>query len=38
VGTTSELMIGMGVTLLGVLLYFISPGSRRSKEIAEGGR
>jgi amino acid transporter len=29
VGTTNELMIGIGVILLGVLLYFASPGSRR---------
>lgn len=35
VGTTNELMIGMGIILLGVLLYFVSPGSRRDKEIAE---
>jgi amino acid transporter len=29
VGKTNELMIGIGVVLLGVLLYFASPGSRR---------
>jgi amino acid transporter len=29
VGTTNELMIGIGVILLGFLLYFASPGSRR---------
>ena len=29
VGTTNESVIGMGVILLGVLLYFASPGSRR---------
>ena len=29
VGTTNGLMIGIGLILLGVLLYFVSPGSRR---------
>lgn len=29
VGTTNESIIGMGIILLGVLLYFASPGSRR---------
>jgi len=29
VGTTNGLMIAIGVILLGVLLYFVSPGSRR---------
>ena len=32
VGTTNGMMIGMGVILLGVLLYFASPGSRRRNE------
>ncbi|PYU34112.1 MAG: amino acid transporter [Acidobacteria bacterium] len=32
VGTTNGMMIGMGVILLGVLLYFASPGSRRKNE------
>jgi len=32
VGTTNGLMIGIGVILLGVLLYFASPGSRRKNE------
>jgi amino acid transporter len=32
VGTTNASMIGMGVILLGVLLYFASPGSRRKDE------
>jgi amino acid transporter len=31
VGTTNASMIGMGVVLLGVLLYFASPGSRRKR-------
>jgi hypothetical protein len=35
VGTTNEMMIGIGIILLGVLLYFLSPGSRRDKKIAE---
>lgn len=35
VGTTNELMIGIGIILLGVLLYYVSPGSRRDKKIAE---
>ena len=35
VGTTNELMIGLGIILLGVLLYYVSPGSRRDKKIAE---
>ena len=29
VGATSELMIGAGICALGVLLYYLSPGSRR---------
>jgi len=29
VGRTNELMIGIGIILLGVLLYYLSPGSRR---------
>ena len=29
VGKTNELMIGLGIVLLGVALYFASPGSRR---------
>jgi len=29
VGVTNELMIGMGILLAGVALYFLSPGSRR---------
>jgi amino acid transporter len=29
VGATNELMIGLGIIAAGVLLYFISPGSRR---------
>jgi len=32
VGTTNGMMIGMGVILLGVLLYFASPGSRLRNE------
>jgi amino acid transporter len=32
VGTTNGLMIAMGVILLGVLLYFASPGSRRTND------
>ncbi len=32
VGTTNGMMIGMGVILLGVLLYFASPGSCRRNE------
>jgi amino acid transporter len=32
VGTTNGFMIGMGIILLGVLLYFVSPGSRRRDE------
>jgi amino acid transporter len=32
IGTTNEMMIGMGAVLLGVLLYFASPGSRRKVE------
>jgi amino acid transporter len=35
VGTTNESMIGMGVILLGILLYFASPGSRRRNETGE---
>ena len=35
VGTTNEMTIGIGIILLGVLLYFLSPGSRRDKKIAE---
>jgi amino acid transporter len=31
VGATNELMIGVGVILLGVALYFASPGSRRKE-------
>jgi amino acid transporter len=29
VGRTNELMIGLGIILLGILLYYVSPGSRR---------
>jgi amino acid transporter len=29
VGTTNELVIGVGIILLGIVLYFVSPGSRR---------
>ncbi len=29
VGRTNELMIGLAIILLGILLYYISPGSRR---------
>jgi len=32
VGTTNGLMIGIGVILLGILLYFASPGSRPRKQ------
>lgn len=32
VGRTNQLMIGMGIVLLGVLLYYASPGSRRKTE------
>jgi amino acid transporter len=35
VGTTNGLMIGIGIILLGVLLYFASPGSRRKSENRE---
>jgi amino acid transporter len=35
VGTTNGLMIGTGIILLGVLLYFASPGSRRKNENGE---
>jgi amino acid transporter len=35
VGTTNGLMIGIGIILLGVLLYFASPGSRRKNENRE---
>jgi amino acid transporter len=35
VGTTNGLMIGIGLILLGVLLYFLSPGSRRRAERTE---
>jgi amino acid transporter len=35
VGTTNGLMIGLGLILLGVLLYFASPGSRRRNETDE---
>jgi len=35
VGTTNGLMIGVGIILLGVLLYFASPGSRRKNENRE---
>jgi len=31
VGATNELMIGVGIVLLGVMLYFASPGSRRKQ-------
>ncbi len=31
VGATNELVIGVGIVLLGVMLYFASPGSRRKK-------
>jgi amino acid transporter len=32
VGRTNQLIIGVGIILLGVLLYFASPGSRRKNE------
>ena len=35
VGTTNEMMIGLGVILLGVLLYFASPASRRKVQNPE---
>ena len=35
VGTTNGLMIGLGLIVLGVLLYFASPGSRRRNETDE---
>jgi amino acid transporter len=35
VGTTNGLAIGIGLILLGVLLYFLSPGSRRRAQRAE---
>ena len=35
VGTTNGLMIGLGLILLGILLYFASPGSRRRNETDE---
>lgn len=36
-GTTNEMMIGLGIILLGVLLYFASPGSRRRNESDQAG-
>jgi amino acid transporter len=35
VGTTNEMMIGLGVVLLGILLYFASPASRRKVQNPE---
>jgi amino acid transporter len=36
VGTTNEMMIGMGVILLGFLLYFASPASRLKVKVEDG--